>query len=82
MMGVIDQAEITEVFGRVGGWPEESRRLLMEMIRRTLDEGTRPVRSDGVSCGLHGLFKTGAPPPTDEDCRRILEEELIRKHVR
>ena len=81
-MSLIDQAEITEVYDRVSSWPEESRRLLMVMIQRRLAGGLRPLRPDGVSRDLHGLFKTDGPPPTDEDCRRILEEELIRKHVR
>ena len=35
-MSVVDQAEITEVFNRVSGWPEESRRLLMVMIESRL----------------------------------------------
>jgi hypothetical protein len=81
-MSLIDQDEITEVFDRVYGWPEESRRLLMAMIQGTLTRERPSLRPEGPSRGLHGLFKTDGPPPTDEDCRRILEEELIRKHVR
>jgi hypothetical protein len=26
--------------------------------------------------------ETGSPPPTDEECRAILEEELIKKHLK
>lgn len=81
-MSVFDQTEIAEVFGRVGGWPEESRRRLMEMIRGTLVEGESSPRPGSPSRDLHGLFKADGPTPTDDDCRRILEEELLRKHVR
>jgi hypothetical protein len=32
--------------------------------------------------GLLGILKTEAPPPTEEECRAILEEELIKKHLK
>jgi hypothetical protein len=31
---------------------------------------------------LLGVLKTDAPPPNDEECRAILEEELIKKHLK
>ena len=31
---------------------------------------------------LLGVLKTSKPSPSDEECRAILEEELIKKHVR
>jgi hypothetical protein len=81
-MSLADQEEIAEVFHRVSAWPEESRRLLVAMIEGRLTGEWQPLRSEGRSSSLHGLFKTEAPPPTDEECRQILEEELLRKHVR
>jgi hypothetical protein len=29
---------------------------------------------------LLGLIKTDGPPPNDEECRRLLEEELLKKY--
>jgi hypothetical protein len=31
---------------------------------------------------LKGILKTDAPPPTDDECRAILEEELVKKHIK
>lgn len=31
---------------------------------------------------LLGLIDTGGRPPTDAECRAILEEELLRKYTR
>ena len=31
---------------------------------------------------LQGVLKTDAPAPNDEECRSILEEELIKKHLK
>jgi len=31
---------------------------------------------------LLGILKTDAPAPTDEECRAILEEELVKKHLK
>lgn len=29
-----------------------------------------------------GILETDSPPPNDEECRSILEEDLIKKHLK
>ena len=41
----------------------------------------QPPRKGSLK-GLLGILKTDALPPTDEECRAILEEELIKKHLK
>ena len=41
----------------------------------------QPPRKGSLK-GLLGILKTDAPAPTDEECRAILEEELIKKHLK
>jgi hypothetical protein len=41
----------------------------------------QPPRKGSLK-GLLGILKTDAPPPTDEESRAILEEELIKKHLK
>ena len=39
-----------------------------------------PPPRKGSLKDLLGILKTDAPPPNDEECQAILEEELIKKH--
>lgn len=41
-----------------------------------------PLPRKGSLRDLLGILKTGAPPPDDAECRSILEDELIRKHLK
>jgi hypothetical protein len=41
----------------------------------------QPPRKGSLK-GLLGILKTDAPPPTDEECQAILEEELTKKHLK
>ena len=53
------------------------------MILETIE--THPVSPPprtGSLKDLLGILKTDAPPPNDEECRAILEEELIKKHLK
>jgi hypothetical protein len=78
-MSTVSRTEIDEVFDRVEAWPEEARRDLLEMILGTLNGAPKPQAKLRKRLGL---LKTDGPPPTDEECRQILEEELMRKHLR
>jgi len=76
--------------GRIGGildqlkdWPSSERLRLARMILETIE--TPPVSEPprkGSLKDLLGILKTDAPAPTDEECRAILEEELIKKHLK
>ena len=48
-------------------WPEGTEVVVVPAQRKSL-------RS------LLGLLASGEVPPTDEECDKILEEELLRKH--
>jgi hypothetical protein len=78
-MSTVSRDEITEVFDRVETWPEEARRDLLEMISHTLEGASRSQEKVRKRVGI---LKTEGPPPTDEECRQTLEDELMRKHLR
>ena len=62
-------------------WPprDEMAERFLEMIGA--QPGTAPPRNRSLK-DLLGILKTDAPAPTDEECRAILEEEVIKKHVK
>jgi hypothetical protein len=82
-MSTAEADELALVLDNVRSWPVERRLALAQGILRTLESdltgASRPRRSPEI---LVGLLKTDQPPPSDEDCQRILEEELIRKHLK
>ena len=53
------------------------------MIPETLEAQpeSAPARQGSLKV-LLGVLKTGVPYRSDEECRAILEEELIKKHVK
>jgi hypothetical protein len=74
---------MNEVWEQVRSWPSAPRITLARRILESLDTTSGPVGRPRASLkNLLGLLKTDAPPPTDEKCRSILEEELIAKHLR
>jgi hypothetical protein len=52
------------------------------MILETLEVPAvaQPARTMSLK-DLVGMLKTDCPPPTDEECRTIVEDELIKKHL-
>jgi hypothetical protein len=82
-MSVSETSEVFEVLDRVRGWPVENRVALAREILGTVQdevrERTRPKQS---LKSLLGLLGQGDAPPSDEECQKILEEELIKKHWR
>ena len=59
--------------------PDDEAARFLEMIGA--QPGTPPPRNGSLK-DLLGILKTDGPAPTDEECRAILEEELIKKHVK
>jgi hypothetical protein len=72
--GILDQLKT---------WPSSERLRLARMILETLeaDRAEGPPRTRALR-DILGMLKTDATPPTDEECRAILEEELTKKHLR
>jgi hypothetical protein len=83
-MGAAEADEMAEILSRVKNWSVPARvalaRQILESVEREPVMEPRP-RKLGIS-ELIGLLKTDAPPTTDEECQAILEEELIKKHLK
>ena len=52
-----------------------ARRILETVVPSRIQPPPQAMSLDEVV----GIAKTDAPPPTDEDCKKILEEERIKK---
>ncbi len=55
---------------------------LQDLVQAGRKKGYRPPLDRAGIMELDGCLATDGPAPTDEDCDRILEEELMRKHLR
>jgi hypothetical protein len=77
-MSKTDHPDVTKVLDQIRSWPDP---LQLDLARRIL-EATEPSRP-AVSAPpkrmrteqFIGLLRTGAPPPSNEECRRIIEGE-------
>jgi hypothetical protein len=80
-MNILESAEYRDVFEMIRQWPPEARRELVRDVEKTLAdrEPPRPTRGFSAEEAI-GLLKSDRPAPTDEECDRILEEELMRKY--
>jgi hypothetical protein len=82
-MSVIESGKTQELLDQLKTWPSSERLRLARMILETLEAGTlqEPPRARSLKDML-GMLRSDATPPTDEECQAILEEELIKKHLR
>ena len=80
-MNTVEPDAYRDVFETIRQWPVEARRDLLRDVSRTLDD-ERPVRpTRGYSADeVIRMLKSDHPAPNDEECDRILEEELMRKY--
>ena len=69
--------EMAEVLDRVRMWTPRQRLALARRILESLE--TPPPRRMPLD-DVFGLLRTDRPAPTDEECRRIVEEERLRKY--
>ena len=72
-------AEVQDLLKTNRPSPDDETVQVLESIE-THPVGQPPRK--GSLKGLLGILKTDAPTPTDEECRAILEEELIKKHLK
>lgn len=73
--------EIFEVWNRVRTWAPEmridlARRILETVVPSRIQPPPQTMSLDEVI----GIVKTDAPPPTNEDYKKILEEECLKKY--
>jgi hypothetical protein len=81
-MSAIEPGRIEGVLDQVKGWPSTERLRLARMILESIEHAPaveEPPRRIPLE-QVFGLLKTDAPPPTDEECARIIEEERMRKY--
>ncbi len=79
-MTTTDTDEIGQVLRQVSMWPIEKRLVLTQKILASLtgDIGNTVMPRKSLE-NLVGLLRTESPPPSDEECEKIREEELLRK---
>ena len=79
-MSIAEATELAEILNRVKEWPLDMR---ITLARRILESAeTPPIGEPPRTLSLDqviGILKTDAPPPTDEECERIIDEERMRK---
>ena len=75
-MSAAEDDAVSEVMDRVSTWSHSQR---ITLARRSLEsiEGPLAPEQPGVRSlkNLVGLLRTDSPAPSDEECRKILEEE-------
>ena len=82
-MSAAEHDAVSEVMDRVSTWSHSQRITLARRILESLEGPSAPEQPGTRSLkNLVGLLKTDSPAPSDEECRKILEEELIKKHLR
>jgi hypothetical protein len=81
MINGVEPVEYHDVFETVRQWPPEARRDLLRDVLKTFHD-ERPLQpTRGFSADqVIRLLRSDQPAPTDEDCDRILEEELMKKY--
>ncbi len=82
-MSILQPPEYRSILEKISSWPAPQRLMLARQILQGLEGETRlgAKRPGGLS-DLLGLLQTEASAPTDEECRRALEEELLGKYGR
>jgi hypothetical protein len=80
-MSATQERDLAEVLDRVKAWPLPMRITLARRILETIETPSiaEPPRTMSLDQVI-GLLKTNGPPPTDEECERIIEEERMGKY--
>jgi hypothetical protein len=82
-MSVSESSNVQGLLDQLKGWPTSDRLRLARMILETLEAGTPGALPRPRSLrDILGLLRTENPPPTDQECQALLEEELVKKHLR
>jgi hypothetical protein len=77
----VEYNEISEVVARVAAWPPAERIKLARKILETVETAGEKRSSRGYSAAeVIALLKMPQPAPNDVECKRIVEEELLRKY--
>jgi hypothetical protein len=72
--------DFVDVWHRVRQWPEPMQISLATRILQSLEDEQSRTTSRKSLADLIGIWDTGGTPPTDEQLRGVLEEELLKKY--
>ena len=80
-MSTIESPDISDVLERVRTWTPGMRIVLARKVLETLESAaiSAPPRTMLLE-DVVGLLQTDEPPPDDEDCDRIVDQERARKY--
>ena len=77
----MDSKQIFEIVHRVRQWDADVR---IELARRILETVVppRPPKPPKTMTleEMRAIVRTGNPPPTNEECKKIIEEERLKKY--
>jgi len=78
---VVENDRLTDVLHQVSTWSPAQRIALARRILESLEAQTvsGPPRARSLE-DLVGLLKSDSAPPSDVECKNILEEELMNKY--
>lgn len=77
----MDSKEMFEVLQRVKTWKPEMCIDLARRILETIVLPRPPFPPQTMTLEeVQAIIKTDKPPPTDEECKKILEEERLKKY--
>ena len=68
---------------------KERWQLIYALMRSVLDQQSWPLqpypeptsKPEGLAASLIGIAKTNALPPTDEEVKAMLDEQLVQKYL-
>jgi hypothetical protein len=76
-------ARIDELVDEVRSWSRTDRMALIRELLHASDEPDISVPPMTIPLDqVLGMLKSDGPPPTDEECQRIVEEVRTRRYVR
>ena len=74
----IEPSEFARVLEQVRAWPPDQRLALAQQVLQSLQQNaTAPSKS---LKDLLGLLQVSGPAPGDDTCRKLLEDQLLRKY--
>jgi len=79
---VIARTEFAEIMSQVASWPVEDRVVLARKILESVGETPRRRPGGHTADEVIRLLNISEPTPNDQECRQILEEELLRKYCK
>ncbi len=84
-MTTTEVLQVADIIECVKTWPATMRVTLARRILETIDAPSvpEPVRRQRgpTAAEVAAMFKIDKPAPSDEECQRILEEELSEKYM-